>query len=46
VHLTETEARQLFEASKKSNLLPPTVVDALQQTAEIKRKFENKFWGL
>ncbi|MHA2497120.1 MAG: translation initiation factor IF-2 [Candidatus Hodarchaeales archaeon] len=46
VHLTETEARQLFEASKKSNLLPPTVIDALQQTAEIKRKFENKFWGL
>jgi translation initiation factor 5B len=46
VHLTEREARQLFEASKKTDLLPSTVLDALQQTADIKRKFENKFWGL
>ncbi|MFX0113217.1 MAG: intein-containing translation initiation factor IF-2, partial [Candidatus Hodarchaeota archaeon] len=46
VHLTEREARQLFEATKKSDLLPSTVLDALQQTADIKRKFESKFWGL
>ncbi len=46
VHLSEREARQLLEASRETNLLPATVIDALQQIAEIKRKYENKFWGL
>jgi len=46
LHITESEARQLFEKSKKSGLVPATVIDALQQTADIKRKYEKKFWGL